>query len=148
MWNCINVQKISYFHLFVFELQSIFESRDQTGYTHFWLRSPQKFSITFYFTWICTRMQISVNSTCSFLRYSQFWSPVTKLATLIFDHAKAKNFRRTFNFCEFVSACKKWGCFIDLFLRNSWIKNLVIWLAENILVYISKTRFFPIIGFA
>ena len=31
-----------------------------------------------------------------------------------------------------VSICKKWGCFIALFWRNSWFKNPAIWLAESI----------------
>ena len=44
----------------------------------------------------------------------------SRLTTPIFDHAKPKNFRPTFNFCEFVSARKKCGCFINLFWRNSW----------------------------
>ena len=60
------------------------------------------------------------------------------MATPIFDHDQPINFRSTFNFYEFVSTCKKWGCFIDLFWENTWFKNPVIWLAESILVY---TRF-------
>ena len=43
----------------------------------------------------------------------------------------------------FQSTCKKYGCFIDFFRRNGWFKNPAIWMAENILVYISRTRFFP-----
>ena len=39
----------------------------------------------------------------------------------------------TFNFCEFVSTCKKCGYFIDLFWRNSWFENLAIWLVASIL---------------
>ena len=34
---------------------------------------------------------------CSFMRYSQFKSPVTTLTTLIFDHAIPKNFQSAFN---------------------------------------------------
>ena len=43
----------------------------------------------------------------------------SRLTTPIFDHAKPKNFRLTFNFCEFVSTRKKCGCFIYLLWRNS-----------------------------
>ena len=37
--------------------QPILESRDQTGHIHFWLRSPKKVLISFYFLWICINMQ-------------------------------------------------------------------------------------------
>ena len=47
----------------------------------------------------------------------------------------------TFNFREFVSTCKKWCCFINLFWRNSWLKNPAIWLAEIILIYSSRSWF-------
>ena len=52
-----------------------------------------------------------------------------------------KDFRSTFNFCEFVSTCKILGCFIHLYWRNGWFKNPAIWLAESILAYISRRRF-------
>ena len=86
------LQKISYFHLLVLEIQSTLESWDQIGHTHFWPCLTQ-------------------------------------------------NFRSTFTFCEFVWICKKWGCFINLFWRNSWFGNAAIWLAETVLVYISETSF-------
>ena len=38
-------------------IQSILESRDQTGYTHFWPCSSKKFFIKFYCMWICMNMQ-------------------------------------------------------------------------------------------
>ena len=60
-----------------------------------------------------------------------------------FDHAQPKYFQTIFTFCEFVSACKNLGCFINLFWRNSWFKNPEIWLGQSILAYISGTRFFP-----
>ena len=36
-----------------------------------------------------------------------------------FDHVQPKYFRTTFKFCEFVSTCKKSGCFMNFFWRNS-----------------------------
>ena len=36
---------------------------------------------------------------------------------------------------------------INLFWRNSWFKNPAIWLAESILAYISRIKFFPNIRF-
>ena len=43
---------------------------------------------------------------------------------------------------------QKWGCFIDLFWRNSWFENPAILLAESSWVYTSETKFFPNMGFA
>ena len=56
-----------------------------------------------------------VYSICSFLIYSQFWSPVTRLATPIFDNAHPKKIWSAFNFCESVSTYKKSGYFIYFF---------------------------------
>ena len=36
LWPRINMQTISLFHQLFLEIQSILESRDQTGHTHFW----------------------------------------------------------------------------------------------------------------
>ena len=136
------MSKISLFHLSILQIWPILESFHQTGHNHFWPRLLQKFSIT-----LCVKSyqheKKSVNSINPFFRYSQFWSPETKLATTIFNHAQPKTFRSTFNFCEFVSTCKKWGCFIDLFWTNGWFKKLAIWMAESILAYSSGITFFP-----
>ena len=71
-----------------------------------------------------------------------FWVRKPDWPNLYFDHAQPKHFQAIFNFCEFVSACKIWGCFINLFWRNNWFKNPEIWLGQSILEYISRTRFF------
>ena len=39
------------------EIQSILESHDQTIHTHFWPCPPNKFLISFWFLWICIKMQ-------------------------------------------------------------------------------------------
>ena len=44
---CTSMQKMRLFHLFSFEIQSILESHDQTGHTHFWPCPPNKFLISF-----------------------------------------------------------------------------------------------------
>ena len=74
------------------------------------------------------------------------FSPATRLATPIFDHAHPKKFWWTFNLSESVSTCKKSGYFTDLIWRYDWLKNLAIWLAENILAHI-KNKNFPKYGF-
>ena len=50
---------------------------------------------------------------------SQFWSPLTRLATPRFDQALPKNFQSSFNLHEFVPACKKSVNSICSFLRYS-----------------------------
>ena len=44
---------------------------------------------------------------CSVLRYSQFYSPKTRLVTPIFDHAHPINFWSAFKCYESASTCKK-----------------------------------------
>ena len=71
----------------------------------------------------------SVNSICSFLRYSKFYSRETRLATLVFDHAPPEISQSTFNICEFVltksetvsSICS--GEMLDLkILQSEWLR--------------------------
>ena len=50
--------------------------------------------------------KISVHLIYSLLKYSQFQSPMTRLAKPIFDHAHPQIFWSTFNLCELVSTCK------------------------------------------
>ena len=54
-------RKISSFHLFILEIQSILESCDQTGHAHFWLCSPKHFSSTFI---LCECISTSKKSDC------------------------------------------------------------------------------------
>ena len=67
----------------------------------------QKFSITFYFTWICTSLQKIVNFTCSFLWYNL--ESQDQIYHTHFWPCPAKNLWSNFDFSEFVSAWKKWG---------------------------------------
>ena len=57
----------------------------------------------------------SAYSNNSFLRYSQFLSPETRVATSILDHANRNIFQSTFNLHESVWTFKKSGFFIILF---------------------------------
>ena len=67
-----------------------------------------------------------------------------------------QNLQCPFNLHEIVPACKKsvnsWDTvnlrvhrpdLHNLLWRNSSLRNYAIWLAESILAYISRTRFFP-----
>ena len=78
---------------------------------------PKIIEITFSFPEFVSACKISSYSIDSFLRYSQVQSPVTRLATPIFDHVHPKNFRSTFTLCELVSTCKKSYYFNDLFWK-------------------------------
>ena len=69
---CTSIQKISLFHLFLFGIQSVLESGDQTGHNHFFDHAHAKdFGQLFYLI-------------CSFLRYSQL--------TFVNLYQHAKNF--------------------------------------------------------
>ena len=138
------MQKNSSIHKLI---QQILGSHALNDHAHFWPGPPKNHWNNFFLSRICTTTKKSVHSINSFLRYSQFQSPVTRLTTPVSDHTNAKNFWSTFNWCEFVSTCKKSGYFIDLFWRYGWLKNPAIWLAENILAHISGTRIFPNMGF-
>ena len=72
------MQKISLFHLFILQIQSILESRDQIGQTNF-------------------------------------------------KHIQPKKLQSTFNFCEFVSRCKKFALYkvILKILQSDWVR--VFW---------------------
>ena len=111
------MQKTSLFHLLVLQIQSILESCHQTGHTHFWpWPPPQKVPITFWFPACKTTVNsISLVHTLKFRVQRPDWPYL--LLTMpnqnIFDQL-----------CEFVSTCKKCGCFIALFWRNRWFKTL------------------------
>ena len=47
-----------------------------------------------------------------------------------------------------ISTCQKSSYFFHFFWKYGRLKNLAIWLAENILAYISETRIFPNMEFA
>ena len=57
MWICTSMQNISSFHLFIFEIQSISESRDQTGHAHFYPCLTKNYLINFQYMWTCISMQ-------------------------------------------------------------------------------------------
>ena len=120
------MQKISSINKLI---QQILGAQELNGHTQFWPHPPRKIiEITFSFPEFAPACKKSVHSIYSFLRYHQFQSLVTRLATPNSDHAHLKTFWSTFNLCEFVSTCKKSGYFINLFWRYSWLKNPAIWL--------------------
>ena len=84
------------------------------------------FCSTFNFWESVSTWKTSACSICSFFKYSQFYSPVTRPATLFCYHTHPKNFQLSFNFSEFVlafaPACKKIGNSNCSFLR--YIVNL------------------------
>ena len=80
--------------------------------------------VTFKFPEFLSTHQKSAYSTDSFLTYSQFQCPETRVATPIFDHTHANIFQSTFNFYESALICKKSGFFIILFQRCRQFKKL------------------------
>ena len=136
------MKKITLFHLLIFEVKSILEPVIRLATSTFDHAHPKIFNHLL----ICVKLYQHAKNQ---LIPSVHTFRVQKLdwAHPFLTLPKAKNFRSTFNFCEFVSTCKKWGSFISLFWRNSWFKNLAIWMAENTLAYISGTRSFLNRGF-
>ena len=80
----ISIQKINLIHKFILKIQQILGSQNHAH--------PKIIKSTFSFPEFVPVWKKSVYSICSFLRYSQFQPPVTRLATPIFDHAHIKNF--------------------------------------------------------
>ena len=117
----------SSFHQFIFEIKSISESHNQTGCTHFWPCLPNKSAST------CKN---SVHYVYSFLRYSQFYSPVTRLATPMSDYAHPKIFlSRPARLKNMLVCCPRPGLqetcrSKNLFDAHSWKKKF---LATNVL---------------
>ena len=61
------MQRISLFHLFILQIQSVLQSCHQIGHSRFWLCLCQS---SFYLHKFVTSCKKSVSSICSFLRYS------------------------------------------------------------------------------
>ena len=140
------MKKITSIDLFIHEIHHILDSRDLKGYTHFQPRPPNNYHHNFYLSWICITMQkIRLFHQC--LERQPVLNPWTRVATSIFDLTYTNIFHSTFNFCEFVSTCKKSGYFITLFQRYIWLKNPVICLAQSILAHFSGTKLFRSTGF-
>ena len=147
--------KISLFHQFIFKIQLILESHDQTfdqllifvnlyqhakksvhssdtinfrvpspDWPHLYLTKPfpKDFQAPFNLYELAKNKCMQKIQLIPSLHSSDtvnFRVRKSRLTTPIFDHVKPKNFRPTFNFCEFVSTSKKCGCFIYLLWRNS-----------------------------
>ena len=147
--------KISLFHQFIFKIQLILESHDQTfdqllifvnlyqhakksvhssdtinfrvpspDWPHLYLTKPfpKDFQAPFNLYELAKNKCMQKIQLIPSLHSSDtvnFRVRKSRLTTPIFDHAKPKNFRPTFNFCEFASTRKKCGCFIYLLWRNS-----------------------------
>ena len=109
----ISMQKISSIHKFNLKIQQILGSHKLKSYAY------QKIIIkgTFSFPEFLASCKKSVYSLCSFLRYSQLYTPMTKLTITIFDDVHQQTFNS--KFCESVLTYKKSDYFISFFWRYS-----------------------------
>ena len=98
----VSMQKISSIHKFI---PQIFGSHELNVHPIFDQAHPKIIEITFCFPDFAPPCKKSVHVINSLLRYSQFYSPVTRLVTPISGQAHPKSFRSTFNLCKFVSTC-------------------------------------------
>ena len=128
-------------HLFILKIQPILESHHQSGQTHFW---------TCLFFTMTTPILCEIVPACKKINYfDQFFLEIQSILEsrdqIGYNHfwpCPPITFQSIFNFCEFISTYKKWGCFIDLLWRNAWFKTPTIWMIGRILAYISETKFF------
>ena len=83
----VSMQKISSNHKLIPIIRQILGSHELNGHAH-----PRIIEITFSFPEFAPACKKSFHFINSFLRYSHFQSPMTKLRTPISDHAHSKNF--------------------------------------------------------
>ena len=114
--SCKKCKKITLFHLFIFERQSILDSCDQTSHTHFWPCPLRKiFDQLLIFVNLYQHAKNWFIPSVYSLDTVNFRVPSTHPIT-IFEHAHLKNFQSRFNLHEFVPVCKKisWSHLSDL----------------------------------
>ena len=115
------MQKNSSIHKLI---QQILGSHALNDHAHFWPGPPKNHWNNFFLSRICTNTKKSVHSINSFLRYSQFQSPMTRPTTPFFDHVHPKIFDQLLIYVNLYQHAKN--------LRNPdfWIKkscNLIGW---------------------
>ena len=136
------MQKISLFHLFILQIQTILESRHMTSYTHFW-PTPNIFNHLLLFIKLYQHAKNQLIPLVpswdkAYFRVKRPDCPYPFLTML-----NQEIFNQLLIFVDFYQHAKKWDCFINLPWRNSSFKNPATWLAESILTYVSETRSFP-----
>ena len=145
LWICINMQKISYcicsFDLSVnsiclYVCSFIIPTVQWPAWLNPFLTIPT-FASAHSIYLLIPYFHISVHSVILTAQSPPCLNPFSTMPTL-------KKLQASFNSCEFVSTCKKWGCFIKMFWRNSWFENPAIWFIKSILTYISGTKFFVV----
>ena len=113
---------ISLIHTFILKKQQISGSHNYKANAIFEKAHSKMIKSTFKFPEFVLPCKTSVYSICSVLRCSQFYSPMTGLATPILDHAHPINFWSAFNFCESLSTCKNSVYCIYLFFKYSHLQ--------------------------
>ena len=91
---------------FILKIQRVLVSHKLKDHGHFWphLKIDET---TFSFPDFVPACKKSFYSISSFLRYSKFQNPVTRLVKTFFDHVHSKMFQSSFNLRGFVPACKQ-----------------------------------------
>ena len=103
LYQYISIQNISSIHTVIAKIEQILGSHELKSHSPFWPKPGKNHWINFYLSWVCTSMQKSVYSICSFLKYR----PLTRLATPILTMPKQKKFQSPFNLHAFQPASKK-----------------------------------------
>ena len=97
----------------VFEAQSILESCQMTGHTHFWSCPSNKFLISFYCLWVFINMQ---KVHLFIFQIQSILSPTTWLSMPILDHANPKSFKHLLIYMKLYQHAKTYL----IWLVQSW----------------------------
>ena len=105
----ISLQKIISIHKLILKINTFFQAlKNYRAMFIFDHAHPKIIVTTFTFAKFVLLCKKSVYSICSFLRYSQFQNPATRLATPIFYHGHPKNFQATFICMNLYQHAKNW----------------------------------------
>ena len=124
------MQKISPIHNLILQVRQILGSYELNGHTIFDPAQPKIIESTFSSPEFQPACKKTFHSIYSFLRYCQFLSPVTRLATPIFEHAQHKRFFINFKFMGICINMQKITQFHSFVLEIWLIKqscNLIGW---------------------
>ena len=137
----VSMQKISSIHKLI---QQILGSHELNDHAHFWAGPPKNHWNNFLLSWICTTMQKISSFHPFFLEIQPILESRDQTGHSHFWPRQSKTFfDQLLIYVNLYQHAKKSGYFTDLFWRYGWLKNIAIWLADNILTHIWRTKISP-----
>ena len=138
MQICINMHKVSSFHLFILQIQSILAPSQDWPHP-FLTPNPNIFNHTLICVYTCqhakNQLILSVHSwdNSKLVQRPDWQHPFLTMANY-------KIFDQLLIFVNLYQHAKNEAVSSICWRRKSWLKNAAIWLAGSTLVYISRTR--------